>query len=274
MDETRYILHQHAEIKAHRKLQKKRKRNTEEAGLPPEEAPSSELSGQPTIQEMAEVLSSEDMELYWELWKAGKAYKRTRWAVDRGRQLSPEEQEQYKRDQASWTLCQQMERHVRDTLIATGRARPEMVERLRAARRRDVERKRAKDAEIHARLQELRKRLDDKVISKDELQEYHELATLVARRHQRAAQAQKRRRMEEKAAKEGRLTSTGDESEGDDEPKTRPFQTSQTALVQGSGKLWRAISSPRTWLPDAWSELETVPGRLFSRRMHRFRGFR
>lgn len=300
-DKTEHSMRSSGEVESRRKQPRKQKRAAGDIDPPPDGRSSPSLSGQPTMQEMAEVLSPEDMDLYVRLWEAGKAYKRLRWAVDRGRQMTADEQAQYERDRELLTQSQQMERHVRDTLIRTGRARPEMEARLRSSRRRDSQRRKSKFAELKARWQELQARLDgdddddDHVIEHDELREYHELDAKIKERRQQIAQATQRHRLKKKEKKAAAATAAKEnsspalteaesahEAHGQtergyathEETENGPLQASKDSAVQRLRRFWQAASNAGRWLYGVRPGMGSGPVRHRPPRMRFFRAFR
>ncbi|KAI9814917.1 MAG: hypothetical protein M1826_002122 [Phylliscum demangeonii] len=142
------------------------------------------LSGEPTMQEMEQVLSKEAYDQFVIDWKNGKANRRMEYAIRRGYIMSAEEQAQHELNHQSFVEAQKLQRKVTRILVRSKRARPAMEEMFAARAKDDVVRRRAGR---HAKARELKM-----------------LKALVEQNKATAAQAEKYQKMKEAKTKKNK----------------------------------------------------------------------
>ena len=141
---------------------------------PPDNQPARDKSTElpnPTMEEMEQVLSDEEMKSYLDHWRAGKEYSRSLYAIKRGYRLSNEEEMQLNANKRSYNKARRLERYVQSELVRSNRARPEMVESYKK-RNRDMG-MRAKN--MRKRRDELEFLVDNNMASPDEVEEYEKV---------------------------------------------------------------------------------------------------
>ncbi|KAI9833269.1 MAG: hypothetical protein M1826_000182 [Phylliscum demangeonii] len=154
------------------------------------------LSGEPTMKEMAQVLTKEGYDKYVEDWKRGKASRRMDRAISRGYMLSAEEEAQQELDHQSAVEVQKVERKVMRILVRSKRARPAMVETFQERASADVDRRRAWRKERQSEFQTLKALVQQKQATAAQVERYQTIkearktANRLARAREREAIAE------------------------------------------------------------------------------------
>ncbi|KAI9833267.1 MAG: hypothetical protein M1826_000180 [Phylliscum demangeonii] len=130
------------------------------------------ISGEPTLKEMAQVLSQEAYEQYVLDWKRGKASRRMDHAIRRGYVMTADEEGQHARDHQSAVEAQKAQRYVMRILVRTKRARPATVDTFQARRRGDVGRRQRWRQRSIRELQTLRALVQAKTATAAQLDRY------------------------------------------------------------------------------------------------------
>lgn len=117
--------------KVWRRLRKQRRSASMEppppVDLPPGWLGRSEAAN-PTLAEMKQFLSEDEINIYLEDWRAGKEYYSLRYGVLKGSIVRKEVEEQLQTGKRRYNKARQMEEKVKKLLVSTGQARPRLLE--------------------------------------------------------------------------------------------------------------------------------------------------
>lgn len=194
-----------------RRLRKQRR-----SSIPPPDDRSAQDSAEspnPTMEEMRQFYSDEEMKTYIEHWRAGKEYQIRLYQIERGYVMTEEEEKRFKADRRSYNEARRLEDYVRMRLVQSNRARPKMLQsyerRLRYIAKRG--------SNMKERMEELRSLIENKMATPDEVEEYEKLVARTQRENESTSKWQKKNRITEKERMEDLKKRTDDDMATDAE---------------------------------------------------------
>ena len=180
-----------------RKLRKQRR-----SSIPPPDNESAEEKGvesaNPTMKEMGQVLSPEEVESYINHWRAGKAYRMRKYEIKQGHDvLTEEDKKKFEADKLSFNEARRLELYVKRVLVESNRARPKLVESY------EKYQKRLRSASVDAatmrkRCKDLKFLIDNEIATPDEVEEYKKLLAEVQHINKISSKSQAKRRISDK----------------------------------------------------------------------------
>ncbi|KAI9833268.1 MAG: hypothetical protein M1826_000181 [Phylliscum demangeonii] len=144
------------------------------------------LSGEPSMKEMKQALSTEAYNQYVMDWKRGKASRRMDYSVSRGYVMSAEEEAQQELDHQCAVKVQRLQRRVTRILVRSKQARPAMVEAHQRRARDANDRRRERRHKNSGEYQALQSLVEQKTATDAQVKQYQTLEKARTTEYQKA----------------------------------------------------------------------------------------
>lgn len=185
-------------------------------------------SSNPTQAEMRQILSDEEVDEYIEHWRAGKEYLMRLYYIEKGYEMTEEEEMEMDVERESYNTARRLEEYVKGELVRAGKARPKLVHsyinKLRNNNKRYVN--------ARQRREELERLVEDEEATPDELQEYEKIVRMLQVKDERSKKltADKRKKDQERMEWLARRVADGDASDEEEVEYVRKVQKKRDAL--------------------------------------------